>query len=78
MTASYQEASVFFMQIIINGTQRDIPDRFSAAELITSMGLAGKRIALEVNEEIVPRSTYLDYFLSANDRVEIVNAIGGG
>lgn len=66
------------MQIIINGTQRDIPDRFSAAELVASMGLAGKRIALEVNEEIVPRSTYLDYFLSANDKVEIVNAIGGG
>ncbi len=66
------------MQIIINGTQHDIPDRFSAAELITSMGLAGKRIALEVNEEIVPRSTYLEHFLAANDKVEIVNAIGGG
>ncbi len=66
------------MQIIVNGIQRDIPDRFSAAELITRMGLAGKRIALEVNEEIVPRSTYLDYFLSANDQVEIINAIGGG
>lgn len=66
------------MQIVVNDTQRDIPDRFSVAELITSMGLAGKRIALEVNETIVPRSTYPEHFLSANDRVEIVNAIGGG
>ena len=66
------------MQILVNGTQQEIPDRFSAAELITSMGLAGKRIALEINEEIVPRSTYLEHLLAASDKVEIVNAIGGG
>ena len=78
MVTSSQETSVFLMQITVNGAQRDIPDRFSAAELVTSMGLAGKRIALEVNEEIVPRSTYPEHFLAANDKVEIVNAIGGG
>ncbi len=66
------------MQIYLNGEPRQIPDNISMAALIESLELSGRRIAVEVNEELVPRSTYSDYTLKPRDRVEIVHAIGGG
>jgi sulfur carrier protein len=45
---------------------------------VEKLGLKGKRIAVEVNRDIVPRSEYDDFRLSDNDTIEIVNAIGGG
>jgi len=66
------------MQIILNGTDREVPDQWSAGDLITDLGLAGKRLALEVNTAIVPRSTLDKHILQPGDRVEIVHAIGGG
>lgn len=66
------------MQIYLNGEQQQIPDNISMAALVESLELSGKRIAVEVNEELVPRSTYSDYSLKPQDSVEIVHAIGGG
>jgi thiamine biosynthesis protein ThiS len=66
------------MQIILNGTDREVPDHLSASDLITDLGLAGKRLALEVNTTIVPRSSFDEHLLQPGDRVEIVHAIGGG
>jgi sulfur carrier protein len=66
------------MNIIINGTASEYPDKLSAAELLRALGLADKRLALEINEEIVSRSTYDSHFIHPGDRVEIVHAIGGG
>jgi len=66
------------MNIIVNGSPRDIPDNISAADLIVVLNLVGKRLALEVNEAIVPRSNFDTYRLNPGDRVEIVHAIGGG
>lgn len=66
------------MNIIVNGSPRNVPDDLSAGELILALGLANRRLALEVNEEIVPRSQLETYRLSPGDRVEIVHAIGGG
>jgi sulfur carrier protein len=66
------------MQIYLNGEQRQIPDNANMAELVELLDLSGKRIAVEVNEELVPRSTYSDYNLKSEDNVEIVHAIGGG
>ncbi|MEZ5541382.1 MAG: sulfur carrier protein ThiS [Pseudomonadota bacterium] len=66
------------MEIILNGTTRDIPDQTSAAELLLWLGLAGKRLALEVNREIVPRSRFERHVIRPGDRIEIVHAIGGG
>jgi sulfur carrier protein len=66
------------MNIIVNGSPRDIPDNLSATDLIVALGLGNRRLALEVNEEIVPRSRFNSYRLSPGDRVEIVHAIGGG
>jgi sulfur carrier protein len=62
----------------VNGSPRDIPDNLSATDLIVALGLGNRRLALEVNEEIVPRSRFNSYRLSPGDRVEIVHAIGGG
>lgn len=66
------------MQIIVNGKPVDLPDQATAAQLVEQLGLAGKRIAMEVNRDIVPRSRYPQHRLHPGDRVEIVHAIGGG
>ena len=66
------------MNITLNGNAREYPDKLSASELLHSLGLADKRLALEVNQEIVPRSTFDNHIINPGDRVEIVHAIGGG
>ena len=66
------------MQIIVNGEQREVSEGISAAQLIEEMEIAGKRIAMEVNLDIVPRSSYAEYIFKAGDKVEIVHAVGGG
>ena len=66
------------MNITLNGASRDVPDQLSASELLQSLGLADKRLALEVNQAIIPRSTFDKHAIKPGDRVEIVHAIGGG
>jgi len=66
------------MKILLNGENHDIPEACTAAGLVEQLQLSGKRIAMEVNLEIVPRSEYPSLQLNAGDRVEIVHAIGGG
>jgi len=66
------------MQITVNGAPRELPEGSSAAVLIESMGLAGKRYAMEINREILPRSEHAVHRLQPGDQVEIVQAIGGG
>jgi thiamine biosynthesis protein ThiS len=66
------------MEITLNGTSRTIAEQTSASDLIQSLGLANKRLALEINREIVPRSTYARHIIRPGDTVEIVQAIGGG
>ena len=66
------------MHIVLNGTDREIPENLSAGDLLQDLGLAGRRLALEINQEIVPRSRFDNHILLAGDRVEIVQAIGGG
>jgi sulfur carrier protein len=66
------------MNILLNGEPRRVPDNITAAQLVENLGLTGKRLAMEVNQEIVPRSTYQEHVINPDDRVEIVHAIGGG
>lgn len=66
------------MQIIVNGEQRNVAEGLTAARLVEDMEIVGKRIAMEVNLEIVPRSSYAEYTFKAGDKVEIVHAVGGG
>ncbi len=64
--------------VSINGTARQLPDSTSVAALIEEMGMTGKRIALERNGEIVPRSLFAAQHLADGDKLEIVVAVGGG
>ncbi len=66
------------MKIFVNGQERELSDNLTAAGLIEQMGLTGQRLAMEVNEEIVPRSTFDAHHFHDADRVEIVHAVGGG
>lgn len=66
------------MEIFVNGESRQVQESYSLIQLLEEMDLSGKRLALEINEEIVPKSRHADYLISAGDKVEIVNAIGGG
>lgn len=66
------------MKIVLNGREEDVASDATLADLVASAGLAGKRVAIEVNREIVPRSDYPVRLLAAGDRVEVVHAIGGG
>ena len=64
--------------VSINGVTRQFLQPVSVAALIEEMGLAGKRIALERNGEIVPSSTFATQQLADGDRLEVVVAVGGG
>jgi sulfur carrier protein len=66
------------MKIQLNGNSKHFDNVVTAAQLVEHLGLQGKRIAMEVNQEIVPRSSYESFQLNENDRVEIINAVGGG
>jgi len=66
------------MQIIINGEARDVPETITAAQLIDLLDLANKRLAMEANKEIVPRSDFETHTFNPGDHIEIVQAIGGG
>lgn len=66
------------MLILLNGTATELPRELTARELVERLELTGRRIAMEVNGEIVPRSGYAAHTLKAGDKVEIVHAIGGG
>jgi sulfur carrier protein len=65
-------------EITVNGEKRAVPAGQTLAELVSELDLGGRRVAVEVNEEIVPRSRYAEHVLSNGDRVEVVAAIGGG
>lgn len=66
------------MQIYVNGEIKQLPLDTSAADLLLMIGLTGRRLAMEINREIVPRSAFASCRLRPGDRVEIVHAIGGG
>ena len=65
-------------RVTLNGAPLDVPDNLSASELLLSLDLAETRLALEVNREIIPRSTFGNHTIKPGDKVEIVHAIGGG
>jgi sulfur carrier protein len=67
------------MQLIINGKSRSFEaTSFSVANLVKILELEGKRLAIECNGEIVPRSQFADTQLVDGDKLEIVGAVGGG
>ena len=66
------------MLIQLNGEALELPDDLSVADLLAHLQLAERRVAVELNLEIVPRSLHASTRLQAGDRLEVVQAIGGG
>lgn len=66
------------MQIIVNGASCQLPPDSNVTALIEQLGYTGKRIAIELNGEIVPKSRHADTPLQDGDQLEIVVAVGGG
>jgi sulfur carrier protein len=66
------------MELMINGEARQFSEPLTVAGLIDQLGYTGKRIAIERNGEIVPKSQHAATLLATGDRLEIVVAVGGG
>jgi thiamine biosynthesis protein ThiS len=66
------------MRLLLNGDERDIAGIVSIADLVAALGLDARKVAVERNLEIAPRSTYAATTLADGDRIEIVTFIGGG
>ncbi|TWI09058.1 sulfur carrier protein ThiS [Aerolutibacter ruishenii] len=66
------------MDIVLNGEPRHLTASATVLSLLQSEGLEHRRVAVEVNGEIVPRSRHAGWVLGDGDRVEIVHALGGG
>ena len=66
------------MQILLNGESQEVAGDATLAQLLDTLDLGDKRFAVEINEELIPRSEHPACRLQAGDRVEIVQAIGGG
>ena len=66
------------MELIINGDQRLIDSSYSLMDLLVSLEMTQGHIAVELNGEIIPKSTFQQQQLSDGDKIEIVQAIGGG
>jgi sulfur carrier protein len=64
--------------IVLNGSDKRVDNNINVSQLLEELGLTGKRLAVEINQQIIPRSNFTDYKLDENDNVEIVQAIGGG
>lgn len=64
--------------IVLNGKDTQIDENITIEQLLDSMGLSDKRLAVEINQQIIPRSEFSSHCLKEQDKVEIVQAIGGG
>lgn len=62
----------------VNGRPEQVPPETSVRELLDRLGFANARVAVAVNRTVVPRSAFDTHRLAAGDRVEILEAVGGG
>ena len=66
------------IRVTVNGAPRELGSALTFAQFIDELRLGGKRLAVEVNGRIVPRSRFCDSRIADGDRIEIVVAVGGG
>jgi thiamine biosynthesis protein ThiS len=66
------------LRLTVNGEPREVAPPHTVAALLAAIGLDTRKVAVERNEEIVPRSRYAETLLADGDRLEIVHFIGGG
>ncbi len=66
------------MQIMLNGQPETVDDASTVSDLLRTLDLDPIRVAVEINEEVLRRSTFADTAIREGDRVEIVTFVGGG
>ena len=66
------------LRITVNGAPREFPAPLTFSQLLDGLALAGRRVAVERNGEIVPRSSHAEARVADGDRIEVVVAVGGG
>jgi len=66
------------MEILLNGLPRQVEEGSTVLDLLRAEGLHERRLAIEVNLDIIPRASHATHVLRERDRVEVVQAIGGG
>lgn len=66
------------MDLFVNGKTHSCPANTTVADLIDQLGLTGKRLAVELNQSLIPRARHADTPLHEGDHLEIVVAVGGG
>jgi sulfur carrier protein len=71
-------AATTSVKIQVNGEPRDVPRGCTLEELLVQLDLVGRRVALALNREVVPRGRYADVAIQGSDRIEILEAVGGG
>ena len=75
MSSEPRDAAVV---VVVNGAAQPLAAGTSVRGLLTQLGIGGTRIAVAVNRHVVPRSAFETHPLAAGDRVEILEAVGGG
>lgn len=66
------------MQIVLNGEAKEISDDATVSSLLASLSLEGRRVAVEINEHVIPKARHAEVRFTSGDRVEIVAFVGGG
>jgi len=75
---SFHQVSDEEFELLVNGESRRVPVNSTLGGLIAFLEMGDRRIAVAVNQDVVPRSTFETHRLCAGDRVEILEAVGGG
>lgn len=66
------------MRLVVNGEEQQVGSNTTIGELLASLGLADTLVAVERNEEVVPRARHANTRLAEGDRIEVVHFVGGG
>jgi sulfur carrier protein len=66
------------LDLLVNGESRAVPAGCTVDGLVELLGLTGRRVAVAINRDVIPRSAFGSRRLAAGDRVEILEAVGGG
>lgn len=66
------------MDIIVNGSPRQVPTALTVAALLAELAVEPRYVAVEVNQELVPRARHRDWKLAEGDHLEVVTLVGGG
>jgi sulfur carrier protein len=78
LTSAARSPNLTFVQILVNGEAREVPAGTTVERLVGLLALERRRIAVAVNRSVVPRSDFASRAVAPGDRVEILEAVGGG